>query len=140
MRASTSSLINLQAYEGWKTILNYGKGTDEKTIDEWKDELANLLIFIGLFSAVLTGFIVLTLPMIEENSTESSAKLLAQISQQLASLSVSPNFINSTIPALEPEALQPDDRILKLNILWIVSLSLSLNAAFFTISAQQWLR
>lgn len=78
--------------------------------------------------------------MMEENSSESSAKLLAQISQQLASLSVSPNFINSTIPALEREALQPDHRIVKLNILWVVSLSLSLNAAFFTISAQQWLR
>lgn len=82
----------------------------------------------------------MTLPMIEEHSTETSAKLLAQISQQLSSLTVSPTFVNSTAPPLNREALRADDRLVKLNILWICSLTLSLMAAFFTISAQQWLR
>lgn len=82
----------------------------------------------------------MTLPILEEDSSETSAKLLARISQQLSSFSVSPAFVNSTVRPLDRESFRADNKVVKLNILWICSLTLSLMAAFFTISAQQWLR
>ena len=80
--------------------------------------------------------------MLQEDSTATSAALLAQISQQLASYSVGNQFTNSTVQPSSslPEPFVPDQRVVRLNILWVSSLMLSVMAAFFTISVQQWLR
>lgn len=127
-------------------------------LEEWKDELANLLTFVspifhfsflrlngkqtGLFSAVVTGCIVLTLPMLQDDPASQSVVLLAQISQQLSSLSVGPQFLNATIqPSVNATASTlPDPRLVKINILWTLSLTISVMAAFFTITVQQWIR
>ncbi|KIP03314.1 hypothetical protein PHLGIDRAFT_51949, partial [Phlebiopsis gigantea 11061_1 CR5-6] len=126
----------------WKTILDYGTAQDDKMLEEWKEELANLLTFTGLFSAVVTGCIVLTLPMLQDDPASQSVVLLAQISQQLSSLSVGPQFLNSTIqPSVNATvSTLPDPRLVKLNILWTLSLTISVMAAFFTITVQQWIR
>lgn len=78
--------------------------------------------------------------MLQEDSAATSALLLAQISQQLASYSVGAQFVNSTMQPVSSEPFVPDQRVVQLNVLWVVSLTLSVMAAFFTITVQQWLR
>ncbi|PSS37169.1 hypothetical protein PHLCEN_2v1042 [Hermanssonia centrifuga] len=115
-------------------------------IDGWKDELGNLLIFAGLFSAVVTSFTVASLAFLQDDPADTSAKVLTQISLQLSSLSfiTVPGFINSTSPITTPQkavtAFSPTKDAVTVNILWVTSLTLGLVAAFFAIMVQQWLR
>lgn len=88
----------------------------------------------------MTGFIVFSLPFLSEDSGKTSNQLLAQISQQLSSFSVTPQSINSTSPPLIPDPFRANPRLVHVNVLWILSLTMSLMAGFFTISVQQWLR
>ena len=50
----------------------------------------------GLFSAILTAFIVEAYKLLQPDSAALSTQVLLQISQQLTSLSVNNGFINST--------------------------------------------
>lgn len=82
--------------------------------------------------------------MLQEDPADASAKLLAQISLQLSSLTVANGFINSSSSSLNFPNLgatfAPTDAAVAINTLWIVSLVLSLMSAFFAILVQQWLR
>ena len=77
---------------------------------------------------------------------DASAQLLARISLQLESFAVGPMFANSTVPSLslvdaaQTGAATSGPVPVKVNILWIVSLTLSLLSALYSIAAQQWLR
>lgn len=98
-----------------------------------------------MFSSVVTGFVVESFGWLQpDNSADVSVLLLAQISAQLASLSVSPRFINSTTPSLSLDQLSPpsgpDHSSVRINILWFLSLGLSLTASLLAIMVQQWLR
>ncbi|KIP01116.1 hypothetical protein PHLGIDRAFT_56054, partial [Phlebiopsis gigantea 11061_1 CR5-6] len=113
-------------------------------IENWKDELNNLLVFAGLFSAVLTAFVVESYQSLQPDSASSTNQLLSQISVQLSSFTISPGFVNATssIPSTSPvpARFRPESTDINVNLLWFLSLTLSLVAAFFTIAAQQWLR
>lgn len=71
-------------------------------------------------------------------------QLLAQISGQLASLSVSPGFINSTAqpsPSLTvPPSSGPTNVQILINTLWFLSLGLGLVTSLLAIVVLQWLR
>ncbi len=81
---------------------------------------------------------------LQDDSTDLSLKVLTQISLQLSSLTINAGFINSTAPPVllsSPGApSSPTSVALKVNTLWILSLTLSLIAAFYAITVQQWLR
>ena len=78
--------------------------------------------------------------------------LLARLSLQLSALTIafmnanpaSSGLINSTAPALSlPDVASrfvPVSYAVPVNVLWFLSLTLSLVSAFFAIAAQQWLR
>lgn len=101
-----------------------------------------MVLKAGLFSAIVTTFAVQSLQSLQADPAGVSVILLAQISQQLASFSVSPTFINSTAAfdqaSMDPQSPESSDIVI--NTLWILSLTLSLLSAFFAIVAQQWLR
>ena len=80
--------------------------------------------------------------MLQPDPAATSVVILAQISQQLSSLSLGPQFINSTIQPNDviTDVAPIDLRIIRLNILWVTSLTLTLMAAFYIIAVQQWLR
>ena len=82
--------------------------------------------------------------MLLPSQDDPTPAILAQISIQLGSLSVGPSFINSTQPAFNLSALQepfrPSLHAVLLNVLWFISLVLSLAAALFGIRAKQWCR
>ena len=94
-----------------------------------------------MFSAVVTAYTIESYQWLQPDSGDQTVQLLAQISSQLASFSVTPAFINTTIqPMLAPPPFHPSDVDVTINMLWFLSLNLSLLAAFFAIAVQQWLR
>ncbi|OBZ66676.1 hypothetical protein A0H81_13106 [Grifola frondosa] len=107
---------------------------------EWKEEIDTLLVFAGLFSAVLTAFNIQSYVLLQANSADTSNLLLAQISAQLNSFVVNNAFINSTQPLLSTApAFRPSVYAVVINALWFSSLIFSLAAAFIGILVKQWL-
>jgi hypothetical protein len=86
----------------------------------------------GLFSAVLTAFVVESYQSLQEDLAQTSVDLLRQISHQLA---------NASFPAApNPSPFQAQRSDVRVNICWFVSLLLSLFVALFGIFLKQWMR
>ena len=97
----------------------------------------------GLFSASLTAFITQSYQSLIPNSSDDTVFLLAQISQQLASLSNStsdPPGLTSRIMANYEPTFSPTTSVIVCNILWFLSLGFSLACALSATLVDQWTR
>ena len=93
----------------------------------------------GLFSAVVTAFLIESYSWLQADPGDQSVKLLTQISSQLSSLSMS--AVNASLPEQDDSLLayHPSHLQVRVNVLWFLSLFISLIAALFAILVQQWL-
>ena len=99
----------------------------------------------GLFSAVLTSFLVQSIQALQPNPVQQSVyyqqqslAMLVQISQQMAS--IAPQFPIPSTPPPPYLSPSPSSSDVLVNICWIVSLVCSLSAALLAILIQQWVR
>ncbi|KZV95338.1 hypothetical protein EXIGLDRAFT_766350 [Exidia glandulosa HHB12029] len=101
------------------------------TLDEWNKTLDVLLIFAGLFSAVITSFLVASYPLLNpEDENEDVVNAIRALAMA----------INSSITLPAPKPQEPiTASILWVNGLWFASLFIALAVAFFAILAKQWL-
>lgn len=91
----------------------------------------------GLFSAVITAFIIEAYRLLQQDPQETMVLLLAQISQQLAN--ASNQSVSTSVPINQNGGFSlPFTR--RINVLWFASLVLSLGAASIGILVKQWLR
>ncbi|KAJ6561643.1 hypothetical protein B0H19DRAFT_1375021, partial [Mycena capillaripes] len=97
--------------------------------------MEGMLIFAGLFSASLTAFIIESYKTLIPNSGDSTVRLLSQISQQLAAAAN-----GSTFQVTAPVHFSPPATSLICNILWFISLGLSLSCALVATLLEQWAR
>ncbi|PSR97595.1 hypothetical protein PHLCEN_2v4302 [Hermanssonia centrifuga] len=97
--------------------------------------------FAGLFSAVLTAFVVQSYQLLQEDNTQISAQLLYRISSQINSFESIFPFLNSTTSfSSSPSPFQPSASARWINVLWFLSLVFSLASALLGIFAKQWIR
>jgi hypothetical protein len=134
----------------WRLAFDEFKKRDEKMVKDYQEEIDTLLVFVrrphclfiprlraltsqaGLFSAVLTAFVVESYQSLQEDLAQTSADLLRQISHQLA---------NSSYPAAPDSShFQAQRSDVQVNVCWFVSLLLSLVVALFGIFLKQWMR
>ena len=102
----------------------------------------------GLFSAILTAFVVQTYPQLQPDNSTTTNDLLAINNQLLIQGLVShgtsfyiPPILNSTMSSiLDAQPFTPPASARWINALFFTSLVLSLAAALFGILAKQWLR
>ncbi|CAK5266753.1 unnamed protein product [Mycena citricolor] len=106
---------------------------DKTLVDGWRSDMESMIIFAGLFSAVLTAFIIQSYQTLAPDNAAITAQLLAQISAQLASGS------NATTAASLPP-FTPDPSSLACNVLWFLSLGFSLGCALLATLVEQWAR
>jgi hypothetical protein len=86
----------------------------------------------GLFSAVLTAFVIESYQSLREDPAQTTVDLLRYISHQLA---------NPSLPAVpDPVPFHADRSDMQVNVCWFVSLLLSLFVALFGIFFKQWMR
>ncbi|PSS06613.1 hypothetical protein PHLCEN_2v3569 [Hermanssonia centrifuga] len=126
---------------GWSAIEDYAWKNDEQSMKVFSEDIDTLLVFAGLFSAVLTAFVVPAFAMLQQDNVQVSADILARISAKLDSFQITPSFINSTAshdPSPSPFTVSTSARWI--NILWFLSLLFSLSSALFGILAKQWIR
>ncbi|KAJ7657221.1 hypothetical protein DFH06DRAFT_1473216 [Mycena polygramma] len=119
----------------WAVYVSEAEKYDRGLVESWKSDMEGMLIFAGLFSASLTAFLIESYKTLNTDSGETTALLLAQISQQLAA---SANGTAFHIPP--PVPFTPPTSSLICNILWFISLGLSLTCALIATLLEQWAR
>ncbi|CAK5279128.1 unnamed protein product, partial [Mycena citricolor] len=105
----------------WSAYISEAQSYDRGLIDGWRSEMDGLLIFAGLFSGVVTTFIIESYKTLSPDPGSQTLALLSQISHQLANL----NNGTAVADALPPAAaFSPPISALVCNALWFTSLAL----------------
>ncbi|TCD71690.1 hypothetical protein EIP91_005456 [Steccherinum ochraceum] len=120
--------INERNAAHWGVFDEKVQAFSDSLIVGWKEEIDTLLVFSGLFSAVVTAFI---LEAYKDIQPSQSTLLLAQITRQLAQIADTPLDMASTRPPRSSAAV---------NALWFISLVCGLVAASMGMLVKQWLR
>ncbi|PPQ91271.1 hypothetical protein CVT25_006214 [Psilocybe cyanescens] len=119
----------------WKVILDPLLEKENIRCNAWKDEVQNLLIFAGLFSAVITAFVIESYRTLQRDPNVDMVILLSHIASRLD------NPVNVTgSPFSLPTSFSPASSAVRVNVFWFLSLILSLTTVLVGIISLQWLR
>ncbi|KAI4518004.1 hypothetical protein K525DRAFT_250859 [Schizophyllum commune Loenen D] len=124
----------------WRVLLDEGQAYDAEMIEGWRDTLDVLLVFAGLFSAVVTTLVVQSSQALQPDYAAISVSLLAEIvSLQRALDSGTPS---GSVPrsSLALDAITATALDYWCNAFWFISLALSLSAALMSVLIKQWLQ
>ncbi|KAF7357093.1 hypothetical protein MSAN_01303400 [Mycena sanguinolenta] len=105
---------------------------DKAVVESWRNDMSGMLIFAGLFSTVLTAFIIESYANL---SPDPNFQLLQHISMQIAA-----GVNGSAMPALTSPQFTANPAALACNILFFLSLGLSLTCALVATLVDQWAR
>ncbi|KAJ7645265.1 hypothetical protein B0H17DRAFT_959678, partial [Mycena rosella] len=100
--------------------------TIQPQVDRWRSGLDALLVFLGLFSAIVTAFLVDSLTGLQQDEAARTNELLANLTEILIQLSAGANL--STSKVAPPAPFLPDAVDVRLNSYWSISLILSVRA------------
>ncbi|EKM51782.1 uncharacterized protein PHACADRAFT_60254, partial [Phanerochaete carnosa HHB-10118-sp] len=129
----------------WAGVEEHLSTHDGGEMDDYVDDIDTLLVFAGLFSAILTAFITQTYPSLQPSGLDTTNQLLAlSIQTHLYTTgTVLPDSLNPDLishAAISPTPFTPSASVRWINTLFFLSLLFSLAAALFGILAKQWLR
>ncbi|KAJ7663717.1 hypothetical protein DFH06DRAFT_1295813 [Mycena polygramma] len=119
----------------WAVYVSEAEKYDRSLVESWKSDMEGMLIFAGLFSASLTAFLIESYKTLVPDPGDTTTTLLAQISLQLAA---SANGTTYHFPP--PASFTPPTTSLICNVLWFISLGLSLTCALIATLLEQWAR
>ncbi|KAJ7185200.1 hypothetical protein C8R46DRAFT_1287547 [Mycena filopes] len=105
-------------------------------LDRWRSGLDALLVFLGLFSAIVTSFFVQSLTALKEDQTARMNELLANLTEIIIEISGVPS---ADLHFMQPLAFHPDSTDVRLNSLWSLSLILSLSIAALAVACRGFL-
>ncbi|KAI0341522.1 hypothetical protein BDW22DRAFT_1332634, partial [Trametopsis cervina] len=126
---------------GWAAIEKALDDFDNQEMEGVKNDIDTLLVFIGLFSAILSAFVVVSYGLLQEDIPAATLSVLRQISTQNTNYTIHGDVIYSTAPAPDSTpTFEPTDDAIRVNVLWFASLIISLATASFGILVKQWLR
>ncbi|KAJ7599562.1 hypothetical protein C8J56DRAFT_191413 [Mycena floridula] len=111
---------------------------DKAMVARWKVTMNGIVIFAALFSGVVTAFIIESHKMLSPDPQQVMIVIMYQMSQQLSSV-VNGSQTSAVVPTpddLFPFAVPP--AVLVTNIVWFISLGLSLACALTATLIQQW--
>ncbi|KZT62312.1 hypothetical protein CALCODRAFT_426443, partial [Calocera cornea HHB12733] len=92
----------------------------------------------ALFSAVLTAFLVLSLPQLSPDPTQQTLDALIVLSGQVGALT---SLGSAAPPPYQPVTSSvPEASSVWINVLWLISLTISLFTSVLAMLAKQWLR
>ncbi|KAI0347856.1 hypothetical protein BDW22DRAFT_1319209, partial [Trametopsis cervina] len=127
---------------GWEAVAKAMRDYDLEEIGALREDLDILLIFVGLFSAVVTAFVALSYTLLQENPGVQTMVAIRQLVDQVAGFVIVDGALVKTEPQLLPPitVFQPSPAAIRVNVLWFSSLIVSLSTASLSIFVNQWLR
>ncbi|KAJ7916319.1 hypothetical protein B0H13DRAFT_371963 [Mycena leptocephala] len=117
----------------WSVYISQAEKYDKALVAGWRADMKAILIFAGLFSAILTSFITQSYQALTPDLGNTAILILAQISQQLN------GSTDSSGPAVALEFI-PTMATQICNGLWFTALGLSLASAMLATLVEQWAR
>ncbi|PBK99373.1 hypothetical protein ARMGADRAFT_1161051 [Armillaria gallica] len=120
----------------WRTFLEECGPFDLEMAEGWRDALDVLLVFAGLFSAVVTTFVAQTSQSLQVDYGQVTATLLIEL------IDVQRSAANGSLVNNVPRSdltFRPSTSDSWVNGLWFTSLSLSLATALFAVLTKQWI-
>ncbi|KAK0204217.1 hypothetical protein DFS33DRAFT_1374400 [Desarmillaria ectypa] len=120
----------------WRTYLEECNTFDLGMVEGWRDALDVLLVFAGLFSAVVSTFVVQVSQNLQIDYGQVTASLLIEL------INVQRAAVNGSIVNNVPFAdltFSPAASDSWVNGLWFTSLALSLSTALFAVLTKQWI-
>ncbi|PBK62856.1 hypothetical protein ARMSODRAFT_895242, partial [Armillaria solidipes] len=124
----------------WKTYEDERRIHDANMVEESRDNVDVLLVFAGLFSAVVTTFVAQTYQNLQVDYAAMSASLLYEsVLVQRAIANGSPVTAITPSPLNPSIAFVPATTDVWVNGLWFTSLFLSLTTALVAVLVKQWL-
>ncbi|KAF9024371.1 hypothetical protein BDZ89DRAFT_125488 [Hymenopellis radicata] len=124
----------------WKTFLEEYAKFDADRVEDWRDALDVLLVFAGLFSAVVSTFVTQTSPNLQVDYNQVSAYMMYEMLHlQRAMMDGLPasSVVSSNITPTSP--VRPSRTDAWVNVLWYTSLALSLTTALMAVLMKQWI-
>ncbi|KAJ3530296.1 hypothetical protein NM688_g7731 [Phlebia brevispora] len=121
----------------WLKIEQTVRPVDEEKVKDSTANLDALLVFAGLYSAILTAFLIESYKNLQPDDKKD---LLRQIAGQTANYSFSGGYLNSTYNPSQVKPFEVAISDIRVNVCWFASLILSLSTASFGILVRQWLR
>ncbi|KAK0474781.1 hypothetical protein IW261DRAFT_524892 [Armillaria novae-zelandiae] len=125
----------------WRVHEDESKKDDDNMVGTTREDLDLLLVFAGLFSAIVTTFVAQTYQNLQPDYAAMSASLLYEsvLIQRAVAIgspvdSIAPSPLNPTI------AFVPATMDVWVNGLWFISLFLSLTTALVAFLVNQWIR
>ncbi|EJD40354.1 hypothetical protein AURDEDRAFT_70154, partial [Auricularia subglabra TFB-10046 SS5] len=94
---------------------------DNELCKGYREEIDTLLVFAGLFSAVVTAFSVESYQWLQDDPNDALIGLLSQIARSVAA--------NGSVTISAQSSGLPRSVSTRINIYWFLALSLSLTAA-----------
>ncbi|KAF8268150.1 hypothetical protein EI94DRAFT_1700478 [Lactarius quietus] len=114
----------------WSMYLTEAKKEDEQITNNWTEDTGGVLVFTGLFSSIIATFISISLPGLSPDPNAPTVALLTQLVNISSGVPVVPQNTPFTAPA----------SIVRVNVMWFLSLILSLSCALLATLMQQWAR
>ncbi|KAF9047885.1 hypothetical protein BJ165DRAFT_1126051 [Panaeolus papilionaceus] len=124
----------------WENTFKTVKELDDTMCDDWVEEIQSILIFAGLFSAVVTAFAVETQKLLQPDTGIGTIVLLAQLASTQSESNSSAHTDPSSITAPYLDSLNTPSQSLRINTFIFVSLILSLGTALVGTLSLQWIR
>ncbi|KAI0683740.1 hypothetical protein C8T65DRAFT_836921 [Cerioporus squamosus] len=127
----------------WVEAAEAVKTYHDGLVRRWQEEMDTLLVYAGLFSAVLTAFNVQSYQLLQPSPTDPTLAVLREISAQMSSFTIAPPFVNTTrsvdASTISQPLFQAPASAVWLNTLWFCSLVFSLSSASIALFVKQWL-
>ncbi|KAF8528149.1 hypothetical protein BU17DRAFT_38450, partial [Hysterangium stoloniferum] len=114
---------------------------DNVMVKDWNDALDVLIIMAGLFSAVLTSFVVQSYQLLQDDPQQATNDLLVILIQRLDAFQMTNGSGTAPVPSLQSsQSFTPPIFSWLVNMLWFSSLMCSLVAASIAMLVKQWLQ
>ncbi|KAI9431910.1 hypothetical protein H4582DRAFT_1212838 [Lactarius indigo] len=129
----------------WSLYGKEAQAHDEAMFQGLLADMNGIPTFAGLFAAVITSFLVDSLKNLQPDPAKQSVyyhkqsvEMLAQISQQIASIAPQVSIPSTPPPPYPDFSLSSSDILV--NGCWLIGLVCSLSAALFATLVQEWVR
>ncbi|KAF7300828.1 hypothetical protein MKEN_01308600 [Mycena kentingensis (nom. inval.)] len=121
----------------WNALLKSAlTETIQPKVERWRSGLDALLVFLGLFSAIVTSFFVESLDDLKQDQTVRMNELVANLTEIVIAISGVPP---ASLPIAKPAVFRPDSTDVRLNAYWSLSLILSLSIAALAVACRGYL-
>ncbi|KAF8915677.1 hypothetical protein CPB85DRAFT_1217349, partial [Mucidula mucida] len=124
----------------WRMYVEEAASFDGTMIGQYRDGLDVTLVFAGLFSSVVSTFLIQASQNLQADFTEMSATILFEILAVQRAIANGPAEHIPASTAMNPQnAFAPNSINVWINGFWSVSLACSLGVALAAVLVKQWL-